>query len=144
MTDHDLQQLVERVSQTAFGQPFLHVARFNRRLKTSGGRYLLASHDLEFNSKFDGDVLIGIIKHELVHYHLHLRGGGYRHGDADFKRLLAQVGGSRFAPNTPHLMWVYRCQNGHELFKARRFDTKRYVCGQCQAHLTLIDRREVG
>lgn len=34
-----------------------------------------------------------IIKHELCHYHLHLRGMGYKHRDADFKTLLAQVGG---------------------------------------------------
>ena len=32
--------------------------------------------------------LIGVIKHELCHYHLHIEGKGYRHRDADFKNLL--------------------------------------------------------
>ena len=32
-----------------FQKPFLHQATFNRRLKTTGGRYHLASHHLDFN-----------------------------------------------------------------------------------------------
>ena len=38
--------------------------------------------------------LIGIIKHELCHYHLHLEGKGYQHRDKDFKELLKKVGGT--------------------------------------------------
>ncbi len=45
------------------------------------------------------DYLVGIIKHELTHYHLHLLGLGYRHRDRNFKILLKKVGGSRYAPD---------------------------------------------
>lgn len=138
-----LQQLVERVSQTVFGQPFLHEARFNGRLRTTGGRYLLRSHDLEFNPRFvdDETILLGIIKHELVHYHLHLQGKGYQHRDTDFKQLLAQVGGLRYAPRQDTVSkryWVYACANEHRIYRQRRLQTQKYVCAKCQQRITLI------
>lgn len=142
MQQVQLQQLVQRVSQTVFGQPFLHEARFNTRLRTTGGRYLLRTHDLEFNPVFVADerTFLGIIKHELVHYHLHLQGKGYQHRDADFKQLLAQVDGLRFAPKiaTRKHYWLYACTNGHEIARQRRIKTQRYVCAQCQGRIRLI------
>ena len=102
MTDLELQQLVATISMRDFHRPFQHRAYFNARLRTTGGRYQLASLDIDINPKmltdFDEATLIGVIKHELCHYHLHLTKRGYRHRDADFKRLLAQVDGSRYAP----------------------------------------------
>ena len=102
ISEQELQQLVEKISLESFGQPFRHQAKINRRLKTTGGRYQLSDHHLEFNSLFlkeeNLNYLPGIIKHELVHYHLHLAGLGYQHKDRDFKLLLKQVGGSRYAP----------------------------------------------
>ena len=92
MTEEELQALVEMLSLKYFKRPFKHRARFNPRLQTTGGRYLLSSHDLELNQKMltehSREVLIGTIKHELCHYHLHLEKRGYRHRDQDFKQLL--------------------------------------------------------
>lgn len=83
MTDHDLQVLVEQLSQRYFLKPFNHQAVFNKRLRTTGGRYILQNHDIEINPKMmtehDQETLEGVIKHELCHYHLHLAGAGYRH-----------------------------------------------------------------
>ena len=45
--------------------------------------------------------LIGIIKHELCHYHLHLEGKGYQHQDQEFKKLLKKVGAPRFCTPLP-------------------------------------------
>ena len=85
MNDQQLQALVEELSLRYFKRPFIHRAYFNRRLKTTGGRYLLMSHDIEINEKMltkhGKATLIGTIKHELCHYHLHLTGQGYRHRD---------------------------------------------------------------
>lgn len=76
MTDTELQKLVEQISSQFFAKPFRHRARFNSRLRTTGGRYLLRSHDIELNPKHleeHGEAeLVAIIKHELCHYHLHL------------------------------------------------------------------------
>lgn len=148
MTDEELQAWVKEVSLTAFGLPFQHRAFFNHRLKTTGGRYHLEDHHLDFNPKmlaFGEDVFVGIIKHELCHYHLHLQKKGYRHKDRDFKVLLAQVGGSRFAPEIAlGRKYVYVCQKcGSLIVRKRRIDTKRFVCGKCKGKLVFekIDER---
>lgn len=95
MTQEELQQLVEKISIESFHLPFRHRAVFNARLRSTGGRYHLSDHHLDFNLKMfkevDEKTKIGIIKHELCHYHLHLRNKGYRHQDADFKNLLKKL-----------------------------------------------------
>ena len=104
MTNQELQQLVEQVSRDSFGKEFRHQATFNGRLRTTGGRYLLRSHDIEINPhhyKLHGlDSMVETIKHELCHYHLHIEKRGYRHQDRDFKELLTAVGGARYCPDT--------------------------------------------
>ena len=98
-SNEELQRWIEQISIRDFGKPFRHQARWNARLSTTGGRYLLRSHHIEINPKQlevnGAEEVEKIIKHELCHYHLHLEGKGYQHRDADFKQLLAQVGGSR-------------------------------------------------
>lgn len=148
MTDAELQALVERLSLTEFHRPFNHRATFNRRLKTTGGRYQLESHNIDINPKmltdFDETTLIGVVKHELCHYHLHLSGRGYQHRDADFKRLLAQVGGSRYAPAPKQrriqaVRYVYQCQQcGQRYPRKRRMDVRRYTCSRCGGRIRLI------
>lgn len=146
MTDQQLQQLVERISQHAFGRPFRHHARFNARLRTTGGRYRLRDHDIEINPKMltehDQATLVGVIKHELCHYHLHLAGQSGQHRTKAFQQLLAQVGGLRYAPApvqaAPKLRhWqVYACvQCQQKYYRLRRVDTTKMVCGRCRGRL---------
>ena len=152
MTDHDLQILVEQLSQRYFLRPFKHQAVFNKRLRTTGGRYVLQNHDIEINPKMltehDQETLAGVIKHELCHYHLHLAGAGYRHRDVAFKRLLQAVGGSRYAPSPqekkhPRIKYLYVCQGcGQTYPRVRRVNTQRYVCSRCQGKLRLA--KEIG
>ena len=52
MTDRELQKLVEKISIEDFGIPFTHKAIFNNRLRTTGGRYLLVSHNIEINRRY--------------------------------------------------------------------------------------------
>lgn len=146
MTDQQLQVLVEELSLRYFKRAFIHRAYFNRRLKTTGGRYLLMSHDIEINEKMltehDQATLIGTIKHELCHYHLHLTGQGYRHRDQDFKQLLRQVGGLRYAPaSSKNYRYTYGCQNcGQKYQRQRRIDVKRFVCSRCHGKLRLLKK----
>ncbi len=103
MKQIELQQYVERISLESFNKPFRHKASFNNRLRTTGGRYHLETHHLDFNPKvlraYGKETFEGIIKHELCHYHLHLAKKGYRHGDTDFKLLLNEVGALRYTPS---------------------------------------------
>lgn len=146
MTNQELQQLVEKISVEQFKQPFEHRATFNKRLRTTGGRYLLATHDIEINplmfTEFDLNNLIGIIKHELVHYHLHIRHLPHMHRDKNFKQLLKQVDGLRYAPpvtkpQNPQKYWIYVCENEHKIYRQRRINTTRFVCGHCKTALKL-------
>lgn len=148
MEQSELQQLVEDISSKYFNRPFVHEARFNNRLKTTGGRYLLGSHDLEFNPKqleVNGlDAFVGIIKHELCHYHLHLLGRGYRHRDQDFKQLLKRVGGSRYCQVIPgqrrqeQVKYIYLCKKcGQQYPRKRKVDTRKFGCGLCRGKLIL-------
>lgn len=152
ITGGQLQQLVEQISTEYFQRPFTHRAYFNARLKTTGGRYVLRTHNIELNpkhyEKYGIEELIGIIKHELCHYHLHLTGGGYKHRDSDFKRLLAQVGGSRYcqsvaAPKKETYRYELVCMDcGTRYLRRRRMNTNKYVCGKCRGHLKLKELEE--
>ncbi len=147
MTEKELQALVEKVSLQYVGRPFLHRVKINRRMTTTGGRYHLEGHHIEINAHFllsqYHSALIGIIKHELCHYHLHLLGLGYQHRDQDFKNLLRRVNGSRYAPDiglrrkrkTRYLYVCSRC--GLYYPRVRRINTHRYYCGICGGKLVL-------
>jgi SprT-like protein len=148
MDDKELQQWVERISLASFGRPFLHQARFNRRLRSTGGRYFTKTHDIEISplqlENYGPDEVEKIIKHELCHYHLHLLNKGYRHRDQDFKQLLRQVGGSRYCKSLPQGQAPKRHPYRYKLvctgcrteyFRKRKVDVKKYACGKCRGKL---------
>ncbi len=61
-------------------------------------------------------------------------------GDADFKRLLHQVGGSRFVERMKEPTFLYECVNCHHRYpRMRKMNTNRYVCGKCRGKLILLD-----
>jgi len=144
MNEHELQQLTMEISRTSFHREFTHKITYNRRLRSSGGRYLLKTGNIEINPVVEQELgleaLVGVIKHELCHYHLHQTGGGYRHRDADFKRLLHQVGGSRFVERMNEPNFLYECTACHPRYpRMRKMNTNRYVCGKCRGKLILLD-----
>ncbi|MFK2826306.1 SprT family protein [Bacillus sp. B190/17] len=150
MNGQELQLLTEKISREWFGRPFLHKATFNTRLKTTGGRYILQSHDIEVNKKYfevyGQEELEGIIKHELCHYHLHLEGKGYRHRDKDFRELLRAVKAPRHCTpltgagvKSSARLLMYRCNDCRFVYtRKRKMDTMRYVCGRCKGSITLV------
>ncbi|KAA1039218.1 SprT family protein [Macrococcus equipercicus] len=144
MTEEELQQLVEAVSLEWFERPFRHTAVFNRRLRTTGGRYFLRTHNLEFNYRqyeaYGIETLTAIIKHELCHYHLHIEGKGYKHRDRDFKVLSSHVGAPRYCEALPehHYSYEYHCVHcGQVYLRKRMIDLSRYSCGKCRGKLQL-------
>ena len=144
MNEHELQQLTMEISRTSFHREFTHKITYNKRLRSSGGRYLLKTGNIEINPLVEQELgleaLVGVIKHELCHYHLHQTGGGYRHKDADFKRLLHQVGGSRFVERMKEPNFLYECTECHHRYpRMRKMNTNRYVCGKCRGKLILLD-----
>lgn len=148
MDQKEVQALVEEISLSSFSKPFRHVATLNSRLRTTGGRYLLQSHNLEFNERvlqlYGMEEFVGVIKHELCHYHLHLEGKGYQHKDKDFKELLQKIGGARYVNDLRFdeerkSALVYQCKTCHQTFeRKRKINTRKYVCGKCRGRLHLL------
>lgn len=149
MTNNELTELIKEISNIVFQKPFLHEGSFNARLRTTGGRYLLRSHNIEINPKsyetFGFAELEGIIKHELCHYHLHIEGKGYKHRDADFRELLQQTGAPRFCSTIQRpkaarssKRYVYECISCNANYVRKiRMNVERYRCGRCSGKLSL-------
>ncbi|MBW7476788.1 SprT family protein [Paenibacillus oenotherae] len=150
MQDEMLQAWIERISLHYFGLPFRHKASFNSRLTATGGRYFTKSHNIEISphqlANYGPEETEKIIKHELCHYHLHIMNRGYRHRDADFKQLLAKVGGTRFCKSLPgrekrqSQPYKYKlvCRScNSEYLRKRRIDPERFACGKCRGNLLI-------
>lgn len=142
MKDSELQHLIEEVSIQVFQKPFLHRASHNKRLRTTGGRYMLSDHSIQINplvfALHGEEELIGVIKHELCHYHLHLEGKGYQHRDRDFKMLLQQTNSPRYCRplattnRKSAVIHKYVCQSCSLIYhRKKRMDVLKYRCGKC-------------
>ncbi|TLQ03976.1 SprT family protein [Pediococcus stilesii] len=148
MTDFELKNLTKDIARSAFGEDFPYEVFFNRRLKTTGGRYHLNDHHIDINplmlEEFDQTVLIGVIKHELTHYFVHKMGERPDHRNPHFKKLLNQVGGLRYAPLTSKTrrskkQYLYQCQNcGQKYARFRRVNVQKFVCSRCRGRLKLM------
>ncbi|SEB18466.1 SprT-like protein [Thalassobacillus cyri] len=146
----ELEELTHQISEKYFNKPFLDHVCFNTRLRTTGGRYIPAKRTIELNPKFLQEIgeeeFIGIIKHELCHYHLHIEGKGYKHRDPEFRQLLKRTGSPRFcsplpsqSPKRKHHYYCEKC--GQSYARVRRVDTKRYRCGKCRGKLKKHDKK---
>ncbi|MDZ5784247.1 SprT family protein [Marinococcus luteus] len=149
MTDKELTALTQKISVEKFQKVFKHRVSFNQRLRTTGGRYVLSTGNIEVNPKsmnnYGHQEVIDIVKHELCHYHLHLEGKGYKHQDREFQELLKQVGGAMHCSSLEQYRlkqkkrYQYACESCHISFKrTRQLDTRKYVCAACRGALKKI------
>ncbi|MGM8216623.1 SprT family protein [Bacillaceae bacterium W0354] len=145
MDDNQLQKLTEEVSLQYFEKEFVDTAKFNARLRTTGGRYIPSKRVIEINPKYldelGHDELIGIIKHELCHYHLHVEGKPYNHQSKEFKELLRKTGSPRYCrilPSEEIKRLIYECQEcGMHYKRKRRINVSKYRCGRCRGKILL-------
>jgi len=146
--EKELFKFVNNISLESFNLPFEHHVRFNNRLRTTGGRYIPNKKTIELNPKYileiGMDEMVGIIKHELCHYHLHIQGKGYRHGDREFKELLKLTGSPRYCKPLPsnkkarkHIYVCKKCR--HQYKRIRRINLKKYRCGKCKGKLQIYE-----
>jgi SprT-like protein len=149
MTDEELTALTQEISAEKFQKLFKHRASFNQRLRTTGGRYVLSTGNIEVNPRSMNDYgrqeVIDIVKHELCHYHLHLEGKGCKHQDGEFQELLKRVKGTMHCRSLEQYRlkqkkrYQYACKSCHISFKrTRQLDTRKYVCAACKGTLKKI------
>ncbi|MEN2769200.1 SprT family protein [Ornithinibacillus xuwenensis] len=148
LNEKELYQLVNNISMEFFNKPFIDEVTFNNRLRTTGGRYLPAKRTIELNPRYfmesDKSEFIGIIKHELCHYHLHIEGKGYKHRDPEFRLLLKQTGSPRHCSPLPsnqrEKKHHYMCEKCSHIYRRiRRVDVKKYRCGICSGRLKKVN-----
>ena len=150
MDENELHLLVDKLSKEFFNKPFMDEVCFNHRLRTTGGRYIPSMRKIELNPKYLKELgyeeLIGIIKHELCHYHLHIEGKGYKHRDKEFKELLQKTNSPRHCRILPSMekeyKYQYECVNCARIYnriynRKRRVNTAKYRCGKCKGRLKL-------
>ncbi|MGT2908156.1 SprT family protein [Streptococcus dentiloxodontae] len=139
----NLTEYVKQVSLEDFGWEFKHNADWNKRLRTTGGRFFPKDGHLDFNPKVYDEhgiaVFRKVVRHELCHYHLYYQKRGYQHKDKDFKELLLAVDGLRYAPklkNSQKPIHIYRCCFCGQIYQRKRqIAVKHYCCGQCGGKL---------
>lgn len=146
LDDKVLETIVIAVSRRCFQKEFKHQAYFNTRLKTTGGRYHLKTHDIDINPRvwqlYGWEELVDVVIHELCHYHLHLEGKGHNHRDHAFKELLRLTGGSRYVkPLVDELKekpYVYQCEACQLKYpRVKKVNVLRYRC-RCGGKLKKI------
>src|SRR5690625_381375 len=149
LDEKKLLKLTNELSLTYFNQPFRHRVAYNQRLRTTGGRYIPQAKKIEINPKYvvemEREDYIGIIKHELCHYHLHIQGKGFRHGDQEFKQLLKETGSPRHCRPLPsskkRFNYIYECSKcGYVYKRVRRVNVKKYHCGKCRGRINKRDK----
>ncbi|WP_165329192.1 SprT family protein [Streptococcus tangpeifui] len=143
----NLTDYVKQVSLEDFGQPFKHRAFWNRRLRTTGGRFFPKDGHLDFNPKIyeavELTIFRKIVRHELCHYHLYYAGKGYKHDDREFRQLLKEVDGLRYVPKLQeqNFRYLYQCQAcGQTYPRQRRVNLNKFRCGRCQGRLILLEQ----
>ena len=143
MTNQELQRLVEHISLESLVS-FSSSSLVQCQAADTGGRYQLKDHSIEINPKMLTDygeaTLVGIIKHELCHYHLHLAGNldNTAHGRFENccnRSVVAVCTGTKIVqPN--HAAGNCMCQHcGQKYYRARRIDVSKMVCGRCHGRL---------
>ncbi|WP_174615759.1 SprT family protein [Virgibacillus ihumii] len=150
LEERELHRLVDDISMAFFNKPYDDKVIYNNRLRTTGGRYIPSRRLIEINPKYaaemGADEVEGIIKHELCHYHLHIEGKGYKHGDPEFKSLLKATGAPRHCQPLPssknRRKYTYKCRSCSQLYqRIRRVDVNKYRCGRCRGKLILQKER---
>ena len=141
----ELWNLTNTLSEKYFFKPFRDNVVYNNRLRTTGGRYIPQTRTIELNPLYkeaDLDEFIGIIKHELCHYHLHIEGKGFKHSDQSFKDLLKKTGSPRFCrplyENKELYKYTYVCHKCRTPYKrTRKVNVERVRCGKCHGKIYL-------
>ena len=125
----------------------------NNRLRSTHGRFIVDQHQTPVCIEIAGktleygtnEVIIGILKHECIHYALHIKGRANRDGHPEFEAELRKHN----APSTNtlkigmyYLFSCNRCGKEYESMRKQLVRTpNKYRTKCCQAKLTVIEER---
>ena len=150
ISEEELTQFAERFLQENYGIQLNIPIKRNNRLRTTLGRYVISHHQEPLRIEIAGNTLtygtkeaiIGILKHECIHFALHMKGVAYKDGQYPFETELKKHG----APSTKTQMigkyYLFRCvkckMEGKSKYKQLFQHPKKYRTSCCHAPLTII------
>lgn len=125
----------------------------NNRLRSTLGRYVMDSHGAPIRIELSGNILtygtketiIGVLKHECIHYAYHVQGKNMQDGNPDFELALKHFN----APSTETLKvgkyYVYECEQckkiGESRLKRLVARPSNYRTSCCRAQLRIIGEK---
>lgn len=153
MNISQLTNIAEQFLQSAYQLPLNIPIERNNRLRTTQGRYVikhdqtpvkieLSGNTLDYGTK---EAIIGVLKHECIHYALHKLKKPYKDGTIYFERELkkhaAPTTGTCYIGKT----YTFTCNACGQLSETRRKQlTKtpnKYRTTCCKAKLTLVGEK---
>lgn len=149
-TEEELTKYAERFLKDNFNIDLLIPIKRNNRLRTSLGRYVMDNASNPIRIELSGKLLtygkestiIGVLKHECIHYAYHVQGKDMRDGHPQFEKALQQFN----APSTESLkvgkFYTFECvgckKRGETQLKRLAFKPEDYRTHCCQEKLRIV------
>ncbi|AZU99008.1 SprT-like family protein [Bacillus phage pW2] len=153
MTESQLRAYANRWLLDNYGMKLVVPFKLNGRLKKTLGWFTHSNKKptgVQLNKQFvqnnDDEIVLSVLKHELVHYALFMKGEPYHDGEAHFENELKKKG--IVSQSTIHtysissVLQIYQCVECDKIYKTKRrlVDNGIHHRCRCKAKGRLIDR----
>lgn len=126
----------------------------NNRLRSSYGRYVMTNKQHPVRIEIAGktldygtvEAIKGIIKHECIHYALHMQGQSMRDGHPVFEETLRQYNAPSTNTMKIGLFYLFRCEICARTYETNRKQIsktpKKYRTKCCNGNITIMEIRK--
>ena len=126
----------------------------NNRLRSSYGRYVMTNKQHPVRIEIAGktldygtvEAIKGIIKHECIHYALHMQGQSMRDGHPVFEETLRQYNAPSTNTMKIGLFYLFRCEICVRTYETNRKQIsktpKKYRTKCCNGKITIMETRK--
>lgn len=158
VSTRQLNDFAEKFLNETYGMSLTIPIKLNGRLKTSYGRFVSYRDPklpkvIELNKSFlecnDLDTVLNVLKHELVHYALFMKGKPHSDGNPVFEKELKRLGIVSQSDigkyNILQKMQIYQCKkcgNEYKMIRRLKNNGKYHIC-KCSGRLIDKGKRVV-
>lgn len=153
MTEEELFKKAATFLQENYGVSLHIPIKRNNRLRSTLGRFVLSSNNQPLRIELAGntldygteDAIIGILKHECIHYVFHMKGESGSDGHPSFEAELKKHDAPSTKTSKIGKYYIFTCnacgkKSETRLKRLKRFPHK-YRTGCCSSKLTVIGER---
>lgn len=153
MTELQLRRYAESWLLDNYGLKLVVPLKLNGRLKTTLGWFIYKKKSLQpvavhLNKQFvqnnEKDIVLNVLKHELMHYALFMKGEPHHDGDSHFenelrkKGIVSQSTVNKYSIHT--VKQIYQCVECNKIFRLTKRLKNNGRNHECQCTGKLIDR----